>query len=84
MSSVIICVCFSSQLYNKYPNWPMQLNLNATKPPDFTFSPALGGNLTVFGDMAAEVISPSNKSMQLAFTLGLVSPPQHRLVYVGW
>ena len=52
----------------------MQLDLNSTKPPDFTFSASLGGNLTVFGDMAVEVVSPTNKSMQLAFVLGLVSP----------
>ncbi|CAI8057853.1 Lipopolysaccharide-binding protein [Geodia barretti] len=60
------------ELYQKFPNWPMQLDLNATKPPDFTFSPSLGGNLTVFGDMAVEVVSPTNKSMQLAFVLGLI------------
>ena len=74
-----VCVSFSPsssslflQLYKKYPDWPMQLDLNATKPPVLTFSPSLGGNLTVYGDMAAEVVSPTNKSMQLAFLLGMV------------
>ena len=52
----------------------MQLNLKATKPPDFTFSASEGGNLTVFGDMAVEVVSPTNSTIQLAFVLGMVSP----------
>ena len=65
---------FFSQLYKKFSNWPMQLDLKATKPPDFTFSASEGGNLTVFGDMAVDVVSPTNSSIQLAFVLGMVSP----------
>ena len=49
----------------------MQLDLNATKPPIMTFSPS-GGNLTVFGEMKVEVVSPTNKTVQEAFTLGMV------------
>ena len=49
----------------------MQLHLNATKPPDITFSSS-GGNLTIFGDVVVEVVSPTNKSLQQAFALGMV------------
>ena len=60
-----------SQLYNKFPNWAMQLHLNATKPPDILFSSS-GGNLTIFGDVDVEVVSPTNKSLQQAFALSMV------------
>ena len=55
-----------------FPNWAMELQLKATKPPDMTFSPSLGGNLTVFGDMTVNVINPTNKTSQEAFVLGMV------------
>ena len=60
-----------SQLYNKFPNWAMQLHLNATKPPDITFSSS-GGNLTIFGEVDVEVMPPTTKSLQQAFALGMV------------
>ena len=68
------------QLYNKFPNWAMQLDLNATKPPIMTFSPS-GGNLTVFGEMKVEVVSPTNKTIQEAFTLGMVRAVQKPLIW---
>ena len=60
-----------SQLYKTFPNWAMQLQLNATKPPIMIFSPS-GGNLTVFGEMFVNVVNPANKSIQQAFVLGMV------------
>ena len=55
----------------------MQLHLNATKPPDMTFSPS-GGNLTVFGELVVEVIPPMHKGIQQAFALGMVRQSRER------
>ena len=50
----------------------MELDLNATKPPDMIFSAAAGGDLTVIGDMRVDVVNPKTKATQEAFTLGMV------------
>ena len=50
----------------------MVLDLQATKPPDVSFSTS-GGNLTVFGHMSVNVVNPKDKKMQQAFVLGMVS-----------
>jgi lipopolysaccharide-binding protein len=58
------------QLYNKFPNWNMELVLNATKPPLLTLTPT-GGTFFVFGDVLVYVIHPGNSSdKELAFVLG--------------
>ena len=62
-------------MYNKFPNWAMELELNATKPPLLTLASS-GGNFTVFGDISVWVLQPGNSSnKQLAFVLGTVSSP---------
>lgn len=63
-----------------FPNWAMQVQLNATKPPDMTFLPS-GGNLTVFGETIVEVVNPTNKTIQQAFVLGMVKVKIHADIY---
>lgn len=70
------------QLCKVFPNWAMQLELNATKPPDMTFSPS-GGNLTVFGETIVEVVNPTNKSVQLAFVLGMVRDTRAHIWFIS-
>lgn len=49
----------------------MLLELNATKPPNLVINPSTA-NFTVTGETNVYVI-PSNKSVQLAFVMGIVS-----------
>ena len=60
----------SLQLYNKFPNEAMLLNLSAVKPPDLTISPT-AINFTLPGQVDVFVRS-ANKTIQNAFTLGVV------------
>jgi lipopolysaccharide-binding protein len=61
---------FLPQLYNKFPNEAMLLNLSAVKPPDLTISPT-AINFTLPGQVDVLVRS-ANKTIQNAFTLGVI------------
>ena len=70
ISVCIVIHCPHLQLYNKFPNEAMLLNLSAVKPPDMTISPG-SINFTLPGQVVALVRS-ANKTVQEAFTLGVV------------
>lgn len=57
------------ELYNKYPNMAMQLEVKTTKPPQLNIVPT-SANLTAMGAVNVQVITP-NKTIQSAFVMGL-------------
>ena len=56
-------------MYKTFPDMPMQLFLNATKPPVLLVSK--GANFTLVGTVDVNVVQ-KNKTLTKAFTLGLV------------
>ena len=56
-------------LYEHYPNMPVQIPIECTKPPQYSTSPA-GASIAVFGNAKLEVIRP-NETYAVAFVLSI-------------
>jgi len=62
---------FIPQLYSKYPNCGLQIDMTVANPPTVTIAQNVGAEMSVIGEAIFQVIQPNNKTVVNAFGLDL-------------